>query len=52
MLEPLVEAMHMEGYYQMKPACYDSPEINPDVPYCFQGSKFISNYTQDIMGDS
>jgi hypothetical protein len=41
-LEPLVEAMLLEGYYNLKPACYASPEINPEVPTCFSGSPFIS----------
>ena len=34
-LEPLLEAMEMEGYYNLKPACYSSDEINPVVPTCW-----------------
>lgn len=51
LIEPLVEAMAQEGYYQMKPACYDSAEINPDKPTCLAGSPWVGK-GHDIMGDA
>lgn len=48
-LEPLVEAMLMEGYYNLKPACYSSEEISPDVPTCWGGSPFISKFASNEM---
>jgi len=34
-LQPLYEAMEMEGYYNLKPACFDDEEINPILPTCW-----------------
>lgn len=31
---PLIESMELEGFYNMKPACYDSNLVNPDSPIC------------------
>jgi len=42
----------MEGYYQLKPACYESPEINPEKPNCWKGSPFLSQYASNEMADS
>jgi hypothetical protein len=43
--------MLMEGYYNLKPACYASDEINPVVPTCFAGSPFISQFASSLMAD-
>lgn len=50
-LKPLLDAMNLEGYYQTKPACYSSDEINPDVPTCLAGSPWVSNVAVNIMAD-
>lgn len=50
-LQPLLEAMHMEGFYKMKPPCGDTNLINRvDDPTCLHGSPWSRDYTQKIMG--
>jgi hypothetical protein len=51
LLQPLVDAMVMEGYYNLKPACYNSDEINPKLPTCWQGSPFITEFGPSMMSD-
>lgn len=46
---PLIESMELEGFYNMKPACYDSNLVNPDSPICLQGSPWISSVAQKTM---
>lgn len=49
-LKPLVEGIEMEGSYQLKPPCYGHETENPDVPTCFKGNPWTSQYTQPTMG--
>lgn len=37
-MAPLVQGMELEGSYWLKPACYDSAQIDDNVPYCLHGS--------------
>jgi poly(3-hydroxybutyrate) depolymerase len=37
-LAPLVEAMELEGFYNLKQPCYASPTINPTDPTCLHGA--------------
>jgi hypothetical protein len=38
LLAPLVEAMELEGFYNLKPPCYTSPLVNLEDPKCLHGS--------------
>jgi hypothetical protein len=49
-LQPLLDAMTLEGSYAMKPPCYAKPLINPDDPTCLHGSPWNAQFTQKIMG--
>lgn len=49
-LHGLIEAMEMEGSYQLKPPCYGHDFDNPHVPTCWHGSPWSSMMTQNIMG--
>ena len=45
-----VEAMHLEGSYQLQEPCYSHSLINPDTPTkCQKGSGWV-NMLQVIMG--
>lgn len=46
---PLIESMELEGFYNFKPACYDSTLVNQNSPTCLQGSPWISNVAQKTM---
>mmetsp|Transcript_5600 Transcript_5600/g.9631 ORF Transcript_5600/g.9631 Transcript_5600/m.9631 type:complete len:215 (+) Transcript_5600:873-1517(+) len=50
MVKPIIDAMDLEGYYQIKPPCYASETMNPDVPTCLKGSPYVTKYVHDIMG--
>jgi hypothetical protein len=47
---PMIESMLLEGFYNFKPACYDSTLVNRDSPVCLQGSPWISTVAQKTMG--
>ena len=49
-LNGLVEAMEMEGSYQLKPPCYGHEFDNPHVPTCWHGSQWSSEVSQNTMG--
>lgn len=46
---PFFEAMELEGFYGMKPACYEKDLVNPPSPKCLHGSKWTPK-AQAIMG--
>lgn len=46
---PLVDAMILEGNYNLKPPCYSSDMVNPDSPTFTAGSPFISNVAHNTM---
>jgi hypothetical protein len=48
-LHGLIEAMEMEGSYQMKPPCYGHEFDNPNVPTCLHGNPWSTQFTQNIM---
>jgi len=48
-MKPLLDAMKLEGSYQMKAPCYDSTLVNRDSPVCLQGSSW-SEQAQKMMG--
>lgn len=47
-MTPLIEAMKLEGSYQLKDPCYDHGLVNRDSPQCLQGSPW-SVQAQKIM---
>lgn len=49
-VSPIVDSMELEGFYNMKPACYDSNLVNPISSTCLQGSPWISQVAQKTMG--
>lgn len=49
LLAPLVEAMELEGFYNLKPACYTSPLVNLEDPKCLHGSPWNAANAQRIM---
>lgn len=49
-IQPLIDAMVMEGSYQMKPACYNTELVNAQDPTCLHGSPWHVQYTQKMMG--
>ena len=49
LMQPLIEAMTLEGSYSMKEPCYDSTLVNRNSPECLQGSSW-SEQAQLIMG--
>ena len=46
---PFIQGMELEGFYGMKPACYNKELINPDDVKCLHGSKWTPK-AQAIMG--
>jgi len=50
-LQGLLDAMELEGYYGTKPAC-EQPEVlvNKEDPTCLKGSPWNEQYSQRIMG--
>lgn len=50
-LEPLLNAMKQEGYYRMKPPCYDTELVNRITdPTCQHGAPWNSHISQKVMG--
>merc|ERR1712151_961006 len=49
--QPLVDAMTLEGFYNMKPACYGHDLVNDPSPGCLHGSPWAEQ-AQKIMGGS
>ena len=49
-MKPLIEAMVLEGSYNMKEPCYSKTLVNKKTPKCLQGAPW-SEYAQSIMGD-
>lgn len=49
-MQGLVEAIELEGNYQLKPPCYGHETENPDVPTCFHGNPWTNMVTQITMG--
>lgn len=47
--KPLIDAMTLEGSYNMKPACYGHDLVNEDSPACLHGSPWAEQ-AQKIMG--
>jgi len=45
----MLEAMEMEGFYGMKPPCYNSLLVNPQDITCQHGSPWHEQYSQRIM---
>jgi hypothetical protein len=49
-LEPLIEALRMEGYYGFKPPCYDTAETNSRTdPCCTPYSPWIQEHANALM---
>ena len=48
-MKPLLEAMELEGSYNLKQPCYSKSLINENRPDCWKGSKW-SEHAQFIMG--
>jgi len=52
-VQPLLDAMTLEGNYQMKQPCYANSLVGPtNDPTCLHGSPWSHLYTQTIMGGS
>lgn len=52
-VQPLLDAMTLEGNYQMKQPCYANSLVGPtNDPTCQHGSPWSHLYTQSIMGGS
>lgn len=49
-IQPLVDALVMEGSYQTKPPCYNTLLVNPESLTCQHGAPWHNQYTQRIMG--
>ncbi len=50
-VKPLLDAMKLEGSYQLKPPCYDHDLVNrKDDPTCGHGAPWNNKYSQMIMG--
>jgi len=49
-VQPLVDAIVMEGSFQLKPPCFDSDLVNHPSAKCAHGSPWHNEYTQRIMG--
>lgn len=51
LLSGLIEAMTLEGSYQMKKPCYAKDLVNPtNDPTCLHGSPWHNLHTQIMMG--
>lgn len=49
-LEPLIEALRMEGYYGFRPPCYDTAETNSRTdPCCTPYSPWIQEHANALM---
>ncbi|MEO1002202.1 MAG: hypothetical protein AAFX65_03715 [Cyanobacteria bacterium J06638_7] len=49
-LQPLIEALRMEGYYGFKPPCYDTAETNSrSNPCCTPYAPWIQNHANALM---
>lgn len=44
-LQPLIDAMVLEGNYQLKPPCYNIDLINPESLTCLHGSPWNDLYS-------
>ena len=50
-LDPLLDALELEGYYYSKPACNNKPYlVNPDDVTCLHGSPWNMQISQKTMG--
>ena len=49
LLDPMLEAMKMEGFYGMKKPCYESNLVNPEKLTCQHGSPWNALNSQRIM---
>ena len=49
-MKGLVEAIELEGNYQLKPPCYGHETENPNVPTCWHGNPWTNMVTQITMG--
>ena len=47
---PMIDAMELEGYYNLKEPCYNILLVNPEDPTCLHGSPWNAQYSQKIMG--
>jgi len=52
LLAPMVEAMKLEGYYNLKKPCYTSPLVNLEDPTCLHGSPWNAANAERIMAGS
>lgn len=48
LLQPIIDALLLEGYYYFKPPCYGHELLNPNVPTCGHGSQW-ANLAQSSM---
>lgn len=49
LLGPFINGMKMEGFYGLKPPCYDSDLVNHESPTCLHGSPWSAQYSQRLM---
>jgi len=49
LLDPMLEAMKMEGFYGMKEPCYESLLTNPEKLTCLHGAPWNAANSQRIM---
>ena len=49
LLNPMLEAMKMEGFYGMKEPCYESLLTNPEKLTCLHGAPWNAENAQRIM---
>ena len=51
-MAPIIESMHLEGSYHIRPACYNISTINPDWPTkCMKGNLWTSQAQHFMGGD-
>ena len=50
-MQPLIDGMLLEGSYNLKPACYSANLVNPDLPTCLHGSKWVEQAQAGMAGD-
>lgn len=49
---PFIEAMHLEGHYELKIPCYNANLVNPDTPKeCARGSPWVTEAQKAMGGD-
>jgi len=47
----MIDAMKQEGFYGLKPPCYDSALVDrKDDPTCLHGAPWSAEFSQAIMG--